>query len=294
MDWIVNREIAFIFWIFLFGCTAMVWSGARPHAISLVRSMFNIKVIIVVLIGGLSAFVIFKGLSPEEGWTPRQNWLAMYWYFTVGIGLTASAISQTNDANYSPVLATIVNGIKFTAILEFVANTQSMHLLIELFLVPLLFILFFSTQTQISKTIPKNVLVLYERTLVVIPLVIVAVSIISIANDPGNFFTVSTLRDFLVPLLLTIFHIFYLIILYIYTNYENAYIRVKQQIKDPKLVRYAMLSAFTSFGPMLKRLKHWVNIVQTIDPKSEKDVQFTLKHGNNLTPLMDLYRNMPR
>lgn len=294
MDWILNREIAALIWIFLVACFALIWKGARRQAIQLVISLFNPRIIIVIAIGGLFTNIFFQLLEPDSGWTPRQNWLAFYWYFTVGTSLIVSAALKTNEASYKPILNLVTEGIKFTAVIEFIANTQSMHLLIELALVPVLFILIFSTQTQISDKIPANVLRLYKRALIAIPIVVLVVSIISIFYKPAEFFSVDTLRDFLVPLILTVCHLIFLCFLYIYTNYENAYIRIQHQIKNPFLVRYAFCSAVTSYGPMLKRLGHWVNVVQIIDPKNPKEVEFTLNHGNLLTPLKDLFRTMPR
>ncbi|ESX07408.1 hypothetical protein X768_27255 [Mesorhizobium sp. LSJC265A00] len=87
-------------------------------------------------------------------------------------------------------------------------------------------------------------------------------------SDVPKFVSLDTLREFGIPILLSLAFFPFLYAFLLVVTYENAFARLQWQIADEKLGRRAKWEAFFRFGPRLYLLRKWSANVARSRPQS--------------------------
>lgn len=288
MEWISNRELALIVWFFVVVLISLSRTNTREPAKNCFLGIITPPIGPLIIGLAASAYFWFGIIEPEAEWTNRQNWIAVLWFFTVGIGLLFVVIRDSAEAKWKVFWTLTCSGFTLIAVFEFFVHYGSLSILAELILLPVIFLLTFATQTQISKTLPSNVITLFNWILALIGIVVLLTSAMTIFRAYDNLLTANTIRLFYIPFALSALSTPYLAIVYIIVNYQNALTRVQFFIDDPMLQKYAKINSALSFGLDLSKLKHWMNVIAITRPTSKIEIQQSLRHGYLKTPIKEL------
>lgn len=107
-------------------------------------------------------------------------------------------------------------------------------------------------------------------------LIYLASAFIQLAGKVSDFAAFSTLREFLVPILLSLAFLPVVYALAVYASYEENFGRLRVFIEDPLLRAYARRKATFAFGLNLKQLNRWSREVVSARPDTEAAVRTTL------------------
>lgn len=233
-----DREEAVAFWLVL----GLAWSLTRSQVRGAVAQVFKAFVVskvsgLFLLAGGYTAGVIWL-LWREGFWDSSMLKESIYWFG--GIAFVTLLNLSGKDERF--LKTTLLDTIKVTAAVEFLVNLYVFPIYIEIFLVPLIFFAFatflFSQSNPEYAPVHKALGVF----LTVVGLVLIAITAgRAIANFDG-FATAATLRDFLLPPVLTAAFVPFLYAIAVLMAYELVFMRVEFALRSEDGERKVPLS----------------------------------------------------
>jgi len=152
--------------------------------------------------------------------------------------LLMNANKATQDNSFFKKI--LIDNLKFILVLEFVVNLYTFNLLIELILVPFLFVIIaISAYAEIKKEyLPVKKMVDY--IMFIFGLFLITYALVKILGDYQSFTTSENMRAFILPPLLTIAYIPFLYLFVLMMVYENLFLRIDIFMKDNKaLTKFA-------------------------------------------------------
>lgn len=275
MDILTNREQATAIWAFLLLLYCLFHSSVRSSIWELIKSSLQWRILLYCGISlsyfGL-VFFITGLIFPMD---PSMTKDAVLWFTTSGLISTARSFRKAKE---SVLQDHFFDNLKFTVFFEFVIATYVFPLPVELFLIPLV-ALIVGMQT-IANGNPEHkalgMVLSFLRTS--IGILIIAFSIYSAAIDYTGLLGPSSIRSFLLPLLLMIFYfpLTYLWILKV--RYDQAYVNMRvifRNTKNRKVGRYLRRKIFFYCLFSVKKLQeidsNKFGFWQSIETKAEVD-----------------------
>ena len=171
-------------------------------------------------------------------------------------GVVISINSVTSDKDYNLFKKIILDNIIFIFLYEFIVNVYTFPLWAEFFFLPFVtFIILLDTVASLNKkyTDLSKILKILQF---IIGISVLIYSIYSIIHDFKNFKTLNTLKDFLLPIILSISFIPFIYISLLYSNYEHIFKRLNLGYKkDNKLKNYAKIEILKYSLFNLKKVK---------------------------------------
>lgn len=172
----------------------------------------------------------------------------------------------------------LLDNIKLIGLLEFITNLYVFNFVVELLLVPVLFVLAGMNVVAGRKkeyTPAKNLL---QVLLVIYALFLIIYAIVQVSSDFKDFATLYNLKDFLLAPVLTASFLPFVYFLALYSTYESLFIRVdlflrdmdkalrrftKRQILRACLFNLKKLNRFSKdYTPQLVRIENKVDVVR--------------------------------
>jgi hypothetical protein len=219
-----NRELASILWVITFSVILLFVKKVRASLNIVIKALVNRYVLIsyavVFLYIGLQLFLFYE----IKYWDISLLKDTIFWIF----GWAVLVIVNTNDAKrkihfFSKVLLDIV---KVTVILEFILNLFTFNFMVELVVLPfiILFVLLAALSDKKEKYVDVNrvanfIVVIYGFTILVF-------SAIKLVSDFQNVWTINNLRDFSLPIILSITFLPLLYVFALYLAYEHLFNRI--------------------------------------------------------------------
>ncbi|WP_417334710.1 hypothetical protein [Halarcobacter sp.] len=152
----------------------------------------------------------------------------------------------------------IMDNIKILTIFQFIVNFYSFNYIVELFIVTLA-TLIVGMQAVIKLGPSKEGYELTEKvlntTLSILGGLLLYFTINELLDNPTHFFLVSTLKSFLLPVLLITLYIPFYYLIIIYSKYELINATVDRTIKDTTLSKYLKKSIFRKSLLQYSKLK---------------------------------------
>lgn len=298
MNWISNRELAIIVIGFLAFTLALMAGSTRKPAMNLVHAVVN-PVLVAVMLGiAFTAALTLVLVEPINGWSNRQIWLSAVWLFTVALPISFGVVQRFREAHWSVVLEEVLKAFSTTFFVDMIANYASFSFLRELLFVG--FLAFFTTLSIVAigqvrnklyneqKESRDNIVRFSNWVYVIAGLIYIIFSILSIYHSPEKFFNLEVAINFSIPFLLTSSFTVYLCALFIYVSYQDAFTRISFYIKDYRIEQRAKIAAITSFGANVGMLKHWLDVLAVTRPKSDKELESSLRNAYLKVPLDEL------
>ncbi|MGO4129537.1 hypothetical protein AB4Z01_34435 [Inquilinus sp. YAF38] len=258
-----NREIAGYIWLALFlGATALN-RGVRAAFIDLLRMFFKPLILIPLGLAGvyISAWVVvfaYVGI-----WTTTNLKTTILWALSFAFATMFDINRVSEDRTF--FTKAVREAFAITGVLTFMVEFYSFSLPVELIAVPLLTLL---GTIHIAAGKPEHAQVkrLTGGLLAVIGLSYLGYSFYRTALDLKAFATLDNIREFGLPILLTLFFLPFLYALVVYVVYERSFVGLMWAIPDSKLRKRAKWQAILAFGPKLDLLQRWVASVQRFNP----------------------------
>ncbi len=232
-----NREIATAIWLTFIFLWALSISGVRRSILDLLKVFFNKKIfipLIAMLLYIVCMIVVFEKIG---FWDESATKDTILW--ALGSAFTAyfSLNKVVQDDSYFK--NAILDNLKFVLILEFVINLYSFSLPAELIVIPIVSFIVLLNAFAESKPEYKQVSKLLNFILGVFGLYLIAFTFMEIVLDFRNFASLKNLRDFFLPIFLSISLLPFIYVMALFMQYETLFIRIDFANKNPDIAKYA-------------------------------------------------------
>jgi len=247
MNQIKNGETS----VYIFSSSKMV--EVRESLKNLLSAFFVKQIMSVLGLMIIYMGLIIYAMAEMDLWNVEQIKNTVFWCVTVGFMSLFKLESIKKDTKFFK--HSVIDNLKLLAIIQFVVGVYTFPLLVEVFLVPVLFLIGGMLAITDSDKKYRQVKSLLEYGLLLFGLVLIAYTLYMLTTNFGEFGQEKTLYDFFVPPLLTLFYLPFIFIMLVYSTYEQVFIRLEFAIKN-KFHRYlAKLYALVMFNVRLSILE---------------------------------------
>ena len=269
-----TREMAIVIWLTVIFGAAILWPKTRSSLIGLLRAFFNHKILLAIAAMAAWVGLCVAVLATLKNWEWGHLKTTIVWFVTYAF-VTLFDINKL--AGKPGQLATLSReAVAATAVILFIAEFHTLPLWSELVLIPAT--TFLGALVAIAELKPetKKVAPPIQALMVIIGLGIAAHSVYQIVLDFGDFATLDTLRDFAVPVLLSLMYLPFLYALLLFMAYENATVGLQFKFKGSPLRHYAVLRAIIVFGGNLELLARFKRSMNLADELSRSSIDSAL------------------
>src|SRR5690606_36911005 len=264
-----NREISALIWIAV--ALGYVFYKDKDGKLAdsfrqLIKVFFSPKIITVLLCAALWIILCVLVLHYVDMWTTANLKTTILWGFAFAF-LTLMDVSRISEDN-TYLKKTIRDTVNVTAIITFIAEAYSFPLFAELVLFPFLVCVTAMHVMSEKKKEHASVHRLMSGVLVTVGCAYIGYGIYMAATDFEDFATWNNLREFFIPIILSLLFLPYLYLISILVSYELIWVSLRFALKDAALRRYAMLQAIIRFRFDLEGLRRWKRNVGAYPPES--------------------------
>jgi len=233
-----TREIAIFIWLVIFCVFFLRYKKVRSSLNDVLKILFQSTFIIIFLIVLLYIEIVVFILAKFNYWDFSFIKDTLIWFIVTGLVICFRAINASEDDHYFRKI--LIDNLKILVIIEFIVNTQTFHIFIELLIFP--FLLFFGLIEAFTETDSKYAQVnKFASTITAISgFILLAFVIRSLIINLESFGTIETLKSFFLPIILTVSIIPLAFVIMIYSKYESLFVRLKFGTeKSKRLKRFA-------------------------------------------------------
>lgn len=269
-----SRELASLIWMAAFIGYAFLKDkeGKIADAFKgLLRAFLATKIIVVLAWASLWIILCLQALTYAGIWEISNLKTTLLWAVTFAF-VTLFDISRiSEDETY--FRKTVRDTISATVVVTFIAEAYSFPLLAELVLIPFLAVL--AGMQVISEKDPEHASVnkLVSTILASAGLVYIGYGVYMAAIDFKTFATWNTLREFFIPIALSLLFLPYLYAVTVLVTYELTFIGLRWVLKDDALRRYAAMQAIVRFRLDLDGLRRWKRNIGNFRPSSKDEIR---------------------
>lgn len=270
-----NREIALIIWIILALALCILNKQVRNSLYALIKLVFTTPVLLIVNLLVLDyTLLAIDFLQRTQFWDESLIKDTVFWTLGTGFVLMFNSANTKEAGHFKKVLFDV---IKWTIILEFIANFYTFSLLTEIILLPIL--VFIGVIQAYSELYPK-----YKKVETIFKAIngLIGLSILSYAtyktfNQSEALLTIASLKSFLLPLLLTVIYLPFIYCLALYTQYESLFVRLPFLIHDVErrkaVKKQILLVANFDLGKLLKISGGIAKLILVDESRSLDDIK---------------------
>ncbi len=234
-----NREIAIAFWVII-AATILIFTKVGKNFLKSVIPILCCKKFVVFYFVFISflCFVIY-GLYKIEVWSPKLVKDTIFWVMFVELPVFAKAIEEAKDARFFRKL--IKDNIAISVAVEFLIGFWTFDLLVEILLVPFLVLisaLYAVTEREKKHKPVKNLL---QGILALLGIILFIYAIYNLVRFPQDFFSVDTLKVFVLPLILLVLNLPVVYGLALYNIYEQIFIHLKGIAKEKRKMKVRLV-----------------------------------------------------
>lgn len=268
-----DREIATAVWLVLFLAWTLTKSEIRSSFCDLLKALLKWKILVPLLsMFGYMALVI-AGLEMLGFWDATATKDTVLWVLLVAMVLLFRANKAQKEGSFFK--DTVFDNLKLIAVLEFVSNAHTFSLPVELIIVPVFtFVAMLKAVTEFKREAEPH----YEAAdkllgylLVIAGSTLIGIAVWKVLRDIDGFATVQTLRDFLLPVVLSALYLPFVYIWALFLAYENVFVRIGIANKDRELTMHLKKMVLMSFHLNLKKLVQWSQCVSNLHIESRCD-----------------------
>ena len=221
-----NREIAIGIWLIFIIIFALTKRSLRKSIKSSIKALFEIKILVfifVLLVYGFGTVIL---LYIAKYWNFYLLKDTIIWYCLPGFIMSVKYITSKDDKNLAKRI--IIDNIELLIIFEFIVNIYVFPLLAEMFILPIT--AFIVLLDVVSRRDKKHAGVSkFLRTLqFFIGISIIGYSINQVVKDFNNFGNINILKEFLLPIILTITFIPFIYFMILYSSHESFFIWIPE------------------------------------------------------------------
>jgi hypothetical protein len=250
-----NRERAVAFWVALGLIVGLRSKGIRSSLVSLAKAALcrPILTVVAAMVGYVSLVVL--GFDWLALWDFGMLKDSVIWFLGSALVMVFNHEEALKDTSYFK--KKLLASLTVLVVVEFLVNFYVFHILLELFLVPVLF--FSAALLAYSKTRPEYALVKrgMEFVMGMAGFSLLAYATARLAADPTSFAAAENVKRFFLPIALTVLLLPFTYTLAVYSAYDGISLRVRLWIKDSELARYTRRQVFNACLFRLSRLNRF-------------------------------------
>lgn len=278
-----NRELALLTWIAIGVAAILLSKKIRPSALNVLRALFQRKIVAVL---GLA--MIYTGLSVWPlaqigAWDWANLKTTIFWY----LGTAFVAMADVKKLEQGPVtlVAIAKDTCAMSAAVLFLASMETLPFLAEFLMLPVLTVLgVMVVMVVMAERDPGHHIIIapINTLLTVAGFYILGYSIYQVILGWQGIDTAVQMREFAVPIFLTLMFIPFLYGLMIYMGIEKASVTLHFRIEDRALRRYAMRRGILAFGASFSMFQRYIQALRRtdiVDRKSVDSVVATLRRA---------------
>jgi hypothetical protein len=134
---------------------------------------------------------------------------------------------------------------------------------------------------------------LLDGLLIFFGITVIAYTAYMLITNFSEFGQESTVYDFIVPPLLTLFYLPFIFMMMVYTTYEQAFVRLRFTIKENKLRSIAKIYATLFFNFRLALFERWLSHISRENIASHRELINSFKHICKVTTLEKSVSEVP-
>ncbi|MCO8193941.1 hypothetical protein [Anaerofustis sp. NSJ-163] len=221
-----NREIAIGIWMVIAIIIYIFIKPVKQFLRPIISILFCRKFVVFYIVFLLHLCLVTYYLYSAGFWSITLLKDTIFWVLFIELPLFVKTIKEAKYNHFFTKL--IKDNLAVAVILEFFLNFWTFSLLIEIIILPitlficLLYDVFFTREQKYLQE--KHY---FEYIFVFLGVIVIINSGINLYENPFEFFNLSTLQEFLLPLLLLLFNLPVIYGLALYNTYEQVFIRVK-------------------------------------------------------------------
>ena len=250
-----TREVATAFWLLIFSAWALRKPDIRRAICRIGQSFCHLKILVPILLMSGYVWTIIAGLKILGIWQADLLKDTIVWFCFGAIAMLARFI--TADRPGSVFRETMADSLKVVIVVEFLVNTYTFPLAVELALVPLL--TFVAVLGAIADT--KKEYLAVSKVLKGVQAILGMTILVAAASrawaDWQNLETLATLRSVALAPILSVSLLPFLYLIVLYAKYEIVFVRLDfGNTMPPGLKRYVRMRIFMHAGLHLGRLEN--------------------------------------
>lgn len=224
-----NREYALAIWLGIAIVLMLSQKNIRDTIFAMFRTILHRKILLPLFI--LIAYIVFVVFLffKLHLWEMGMVKETLYWFFGTAVVMFVNVNNAGNDAQF--FRKKLLSNLEFMVIFGFIINLYTFSLPAEIVLMPFLFLLFgmIAVAEIDKKHAPIKRILAFFLSAVGIFFLFYAVSMAIL--DFGNFFSIATLKDFLLHPMLTILVLPFIYFLALYSIYDGLFMRIDLFVK---------------------------------------------------------------
>ncbi len=234
-----NREIAIAFWVIIVVTILIFTKVGKDFLKSVTPILFCKKFVIFYFVFISFLCLVIYGLYKIEIWSLKLVKDTIFWVMFVELPLFAKTIEEAKDARFFRKL--IKDNIAISVAVEFLIGFWTFDLWVEILLIP--FLVFISVLYAVAEREKKNkpAKSFLQGILTLLGVISFIYAIYNLVHFPQDFFSVDTLKVFVLPLILLILNLPVVYGLAIYNVYEQIFIHLKGTAREKRKMKVSLV-----------------------------------------------------
>lgn len=250
-----TREIAISLWLLIFFALGLCNPGIRRTFRHIAQSFFHLKILAPIFLMAAYVWAIIMGLNAIGIWQADLLKDTIIWFCFGAIAMLARFATANRPGN--AFRETLTDSLKVVILVEFLVNTYTFPLAMELALVPLLsFVALLDAFAETKKEF-KAVSKVLKGVQAILGMTILTSAVTRAWADWQNLESLDTVRSVALAPILAVSLLPFLYLLVLYAKYEIVFVRLNFGPPMPHgLKRYARKRILMHAGLHLKRLEN--------------------------------------
>ncbi len=274
-----TREQAIIIWIAVFIVWALFHKSVRSSIHGLIKAFLQKQIVLAFSLMFLYIALVVFLFSLAQLWDLSLIKDTIFWVVGIAIILFINLNKAHEDYHYFRRI--VSNNFKFVLVLIFIINFYTFHLLAELILAPLFFVIISISVVAEMKEGYAPVKKIVDFILSLWGIFLVIFTTIRALTDYRNLITLDNLQAFLLPIFLTLALLPFLYSIAVFMAYEHIYTRLNISLgkRDKELLGIAKRKIFSAFGFNLRKLNRFSkeNTTKLWGLRSEEELENILE-----------------
>jgi len=264
-----NRELATVIWIVVFLIITVITSSIRRASGSLLNAFFSWKIQKQVILSALYSSLIIYLLERLGYWNFTMLKDTIFWFFFSALIVLYKAVDKSKEERVFYILFS--ENIKVILIVEFIVNLHNFHLIFEIFIIPIAFLLTL-LDYALEKSLDKKYKISFATTFTgIIALLSLTLTVIEFFANKENYIIIDTLKSFLSPIIYASLLIPWAYFVAVLTRYETVFVMIDINLNDNMLKKFAKRRLVKKAKLSLKRLNYLSTQIPNFYPAIKKN-----------------------
>jgi hypothetical protein len=269
-----NREKALIIWLLIALVCILISKNFRPPFLSLLKVLFATKIAIALLVMlAYISLVVFAAYTVLF-WDISLLKDTIIWVLGTAVIMFVNYDKAIKESHYFKKV--LQDNVKLVVLLEFIINFYVFNLVVELLLVPVLFVIAALLAYSGTKKEYKPVKNLLQFLLALFGIFLIIYALVQMVGDFKDFGTINNVKDFLLTPLLTVSFLPFVYFIALYATYEALFTRVNIFLRDQnkELIRFTKRQILRACLFNLKKLNRFSTncTTQLMSIKNKADI----------------------